>query len=190
MKVRMSTGGGVSTAPTLVIDDYRPCAEGVVLTTFRKSPGGTDQSGLTTQIVDGATKQSKDGSVSVMLRVRVKTPVPQYNTNTGNTNVHTPEIQAHVVLRVPRIVALALSGAMPGSGSSSSLQYPFDAAASAVSTALCTLMAVAANTPGNYTEVFGSLTASPLYFGTQGICPLDYLNGDYGTIRVAPPPAS
>jgi hypothetical protein len=119
----------------------------------------------------------------------VKSPVSYYNTN-GTIINSAPEITAHIVLKVPRLIANALSGTLTsGVDDSQGGTQAQDKAVKAIVRALTYLCTIVTGQPINTTAMYTAIRSNPLFLGSIGVCPLDYLSGDYGTARVAPPPA-
>lgn len=191
MRIQIGINGTSSAAATLVNADLRQGDGGAVLVTAKPSPGASsDALGFTQVRVTADKEASKDGSRRVYIRLNVKTPITQYNSN-GTVNTSTPEVSAHAVVRVPSIVAKALDGAVAtSSAAAGTVEDPREQAEAALARALTYLATLMTGQPINYTYVKTSLKSNAVWPGLQDIAPLDFVSGTYGTSRVLPPPAS
>lgn len=191
MDIELAKNGTASTAGALVVNSFRQCEGGVVFVDSATLPGGTTSTTapLNISVVDGQTQPTRDGGSSTVIRVRVKMPISYYNTN-GTIINSVPEIVAHTVLKVPRLIANALSGTLTNDvddthGGATAQQT----ATRAVVRALAYLSTIVTGQPIDVTALEAAMRSNPLFLGAIGVCPLDYLAGDYGTTRVVPPPA-
>lgn len=190
MDIEIATSGSSTAAATLSIATFRQCEDGVVFIDNAYTPSGTpDPKATITTRIDGQTTATKDGGTSTVLRVKVRAPIAQYNQN-GTVVNSLPEVKAHVVVQLPRLLANAVAGAVTTSVQDSlDTQEASQTAKEAIVRALAYLCAMITNEPVNFTKMYQGFTSSPFFMGALGICPLDYQNGDYGTTRVLPPPA-
>lgn len=190
MKIQIGINGNSSTAATLVQADFRQGDGGAALVTDKPSPGASSPAQGFTQIWVNADKEtSKDGSRRVFIRINVKCPISQYNTN-GTVNITTPEVQAHAVVRIPSIVAKALDGAVATASSSlGTVEDPKEQAEAALSRSITYLATLLTGQPVNYTYVKSALQTNGVWNGLQGMAPFDFLSGSYGSTRVLPPPS-
>lgn len=191
MIIQIGANGNSTTAATLLASDFRPGDGGAVLVTAKPYPGASsDAQGFTQVKIESDKETSKDGSRRVVLRLKVKTPITQYNSN-GTVNTTTPEVSAHAVVRVPSIVAKALDGTVATASSAvGTVEDPKEQAEAALSRALVFLATLLTGQPLNYTYIKTSLKSNGVWTGLQGVAPLDFVSGTYGTSRVLPPPAS
>lgn len=191
MKIQLGKGGTASAAATLIDMVLTQCASGAYELTNQDEPGSSGVfAGFRRTTVDADHTVDKSGNVRVLIRVRVKVPLSSYNVN-GTVVTNVPELQLHMVLNVPKVMASALQGTLV-TGTTTEPYTTDDAqqvAKISVAEAIAVLTALASNQPINYTAVANGLFSSPFFKGVMGVCPLDYQSGDYGTVRVLPPPA-
>lgn len=191
MKVQLGIGGSATAAATLCDLDFTQCSEGAYVLSNTSEPGSsTLVSGFRRVTVDSDHSVDRSGNVRCLLRVRVRVPLTSYNVN-GVVVTNVPEMQLHVVLNVPKVMASALQGTLATSDQTdpTSSGDAQTVAIKAVAEAISLLASVMTNQPANYTFVKNGLHLSPFFKGIMGVCPMDYQSGDYGSVRVLPPPA-
>lgn len=189
--ITLASGGTSSAAGTPTLLTFRSCDDGMICVPTQGDlpPLSTDDQmvlpGSVVYRVEASRERGpKNGTVRVMIRVRIKFPVARISG--AGTVSQDQEVTLHTVLTLPASAANMLLGQVHAVDGNTS---PYWTTSASIATAIGIMVSLITNQTVDVGAIRTELPLNPLYMGVLGVCPVDREAGSYGTTHVLPPSA-